>query len=572
MSGGLLSSKKKDDILAQLNTILDSKDFSGSDRFRKFLSFVVHETLAGREHEIKAYTIATCVFDRDRNFDSLLDPVVRVEASKLRGKLENYYLRRHGSGKDLIKIEIPKGTYVPTFTYIAPNNISDKNLAAPGPKQAEQHSTALLQRSSAKEQDIVAAEQKITPVSENAFSQSKLQASSQLYKTSIAILPFTNMSSAKEIDYLLNGVAEELAIALTRFEDIMVISAYGMNQNNPVMDKQISYNLPGVRFLLCGSGQFDKKNFRMRIKLLDASSHCTLWAEKFNTPYTTTGLFGIVDATVDQVAARVGDSFGYIKRTLFKERPARHTEEIKAYEAILLYHNWAANLQNDRFVRAKEALEAAITIDPNYALAHAMLADIYATHYQWGYSLFPHDLEKAQELSHRSLELDSHCQHAQWSKAYLCYLTRDKEQFEHLARLTLSINPADTNIAAAIGQKLALLGNWEEGLGIIEETLKLNPFLPDWFRAGTYAYYYQNGDFEAALSEAKQITTPSMAPMLRAAAYGILGFKEEAQKELLDFLDINPTFATEHQELLTRIFFQESLVAALTKGFKVAGL
>lgn len=565
VSGGLFSSKKKDDVLAQLNIILDSKDFSGSDRFRKFLSFVVQETLAGNEHELKAYTIATSVFNRDKNFDPLLDPVVRVEASKLRSKLENYYLRRQDSGKDLIKIEIPKGAYVPTFTYLTTNEVSDNNFAWEELEQSEQ--PGLLTKD-----ETTAATQPAAPATANALGQHKLQTGSHLYKTSIAILPFTNMSSDKEIDYLLNGVAEELAIALTRFEDIMVISAYGMDQDNHMTDEKISSNLSGVRFLLSGSGQFDKKIFRMRIKLLDASSRCTLWAEKFNTPYTTSGLFGIVDATVDQVAARVADSFGYIKRALFKERPARHTEEIKAYEAILLYHNWAANLQNDRFVRAKEALEAAITIDPNYALAHAMLADIYAAHYQWGYSLFPNDLEKAQELSNRSLELDSHCQHAQWSKAYLCYLTRDKEQFEYLARLALSLNPADTNIAAAVGQKLALSGNWEEGLGIIEEALKLNPFLPDWFRVGTYAYNYQNGDFEAALSEAKQITTPSMAPMLRAAAYGILGHKEEAQKELTDFLRITPHFATEHQELLTRIFFQESLVKALTKGFKVAGL
>ena len=78
------------DILAQLDTILESNDFSASNRFRDFLRFVVEETLAGRENELKAYTIATCVFGRDKSFDPLLDPVVRVEAAKLRNKLENY--------------------------------------------------------------------------------------------------------------------------------------------------------------------------------------------------------------------------------------------------------------------------------------------------------------------------------------------------------------------------------------------------------------------------------------------------------------------------------------------------
>ena len=87
----LNQSQNHEDILTQLDTILESNDFFASNRFRDFLRFVVEETLAGREHELKAYTIATCVFGRDKNFDPLLDPVVRVEAAKLRSKLENYY-------------------------------------------------------------------------------------------------------------------------------------------------------------------------------------------------------------------------------------------------------------------------------------------------------------------------------------------------------------------------------------------------------------------------------------------------------------------------------------------------
>jgi hypothetical protein len=108
----------KQAVKEQLEVILESKDFSASDRFRQFLRFVVEETLAGHENELKAYTIATQVFGRDKNFDPLLDPVVRVEASKLRNKLEQFYLRRKGRNKDKVLIGIPKGTYVPTFSII----------------------------------------------------------------------------------------------------------------------------------------------------------------------------------------------------------------------------------------------------------------------------------------------------------------------------------------------------------------------------------------------------------------------------------------------------------------------
>ena len=543
------------DILAQLDTILESNDFSASNRFRDFLRFVVEETLAGRENELKAYTIATCVFGRDKSFDPLLDPVVRVEAAKLRNKLENFYLKRAGTGKDVIKIEIPKGTYVPVFNYI--DELHHSNLLPNNEAQAGQNNL----------NSTDPATGKLLPGKDDGPAHTALQ------KVSIAILPFANISSSREIDHLLSGMAEELAIALTKFDDITVISAHAMHMENfGTTDPNTFSSALGARFILYGSAQLDNKIIRVRIKLADTATHSTLWAEKFDEPYTATGLFGIIDTTVCQVAAQIGDSFGYIKRTLFNEFPVQRTGELKAYEAILYYHHWAANLHQDRFIKAKEALDFAIEADPGYALAHAMLSDIYAAHYQWGYTLFPNDLEMQQKLADRAVELDPHCQHAQWAKAYGFYLTREREQFEHLARLALSINPSDTNIAAAVGQKLAMAGNWDEGLEIIETAIHLNPFLPSWFRTATYTYNYINEDYELALSEAKRINTPHMGHMLRAAAYGALGIKDAAKSELEEFLTVNPGFTQNHQELLLRIFFQDSVVKALMKGFKNAGL
>src|SRR6185312_13291241 len=84
-----------------------------SARNRKLLEYVVGETLAGRADRIKAYTLATVVFERGPDFDPQLDPVVRLEASRLRKALEHYYLT---AGKDdPVRIDIPKGSYIPTF-------------------------------------------------------------------------------------------------------------------------------------------------------------------------------------------------------------------------------------------------------------------------------------------------------------------------------------------------------------------------------------------------------------------------------------------------------------------------
>src|SRR3954471_14362944 len=97
-----------------LQRIVASREFMNSDRKRRFLKFVVEETLAGHADRIKAYTIALDVFDRDPSFDPATDPVVRIEAGRLRRCLEHYYLSEGAA--DPVQITIPKGGYMPRFT------------------------------------------------------------------------------------------------------------------------------------------------------------------------------------------------------------------------------------------------------------------------------------------------------------------------------------------------------------------------------------------------------------------------------------------------------------------------
>jgi len=96
-----------------LHHVLASRDFVNSERKRRFLKFVVQETLAGRAGRIKAYAIALEVFDREPSFNLAADPVVRIEAGRLRRCLEHYYLVEGAA--DRIRITIPKGGYVPQF-------------------------------------------------------------------------------------------------------------------------------------------------------------------------------------------------------------------------------------------------------------------------------------------------------------------------------------------------------------------------------------------------------------------------------------------------------------------------
>jgi len=101
------------EIRAALADVLASAPFSKSAQLTNFLRFVVEETLAGRSERIKAYTIATAALGRDETFDPQADPIVRVEAARLRRALRTYYA--DGGAAQPIVIELPTGTYAPVF-------------------------------------------------------------------------------------------------------------------------------------------------------------------------------------------------------------------------------------------------------------------------------------------------------------------------------------------------------------------------------------------------------------------------------------------------------------------------
>ena len=108
----------EEEVRLELQKMLASKDFDSSSRNRRFLTFVVEETLAGRGNRIKAYNVALAVFDRSSDFDPLTDPIVRIEASRLRRSIEHYYLT--GGLADRVCIAMPKGSYVAAFAYANP--------------------------------------------------------------------------------------------------------------------------------------------------------------------------------------------------------------------------------------------------------------------------------------------------------------------------------------------------------------------------------------------------------------------------------------------------------------------
>ncbi|MEO7275311.1 MAG: hypothetical protein ABIX28_16045 [Vicinamibacterales bacterium] len=103
----------EDRVLGQLAKLLESSAFANAERARSLLKFVVEEAVGGRLDRLKEYTIGAEALGKGDSFDPRTDPIVRAEASRLRGRLERYYAS--DGLTDPIVVILPKGGYVPRF-------------------------------------------------------------------------------------------------------------------------------------------------------------------------------------------------------------------------------------------------------------------------------------------------------------------------------------------------------------------------------------------------------------------------------------------------------------------------
>ena len=168
-------------VNAQLERVLMTEPFQNSGTLSRFLRFIVEETLAGRESELKEYIIAIKVLSRRNDFNPQSDPIVRIHAGRLRRALNEYY---QGAGKhDSITSGIPKGAYVPAFST----------------------NTGAIQQST---------------------QELKKQQPASRKRITVAVLPFNNVSSDASAVAFADGLADHISTALTRYSELSVISYY----------------------------------------------------------------------------------------------------------------------------------------------------------------------------------------------------------------------------------------------------------------------------------------------------------------------------------------------------------
>ncbi len=498
--------------------MLSSPDFHATPQQIALLKFVVNQTLAGNAHEIKGYTVATRVFGRGPDFDQSIDPVVSIQASRLRRAMERYYLTVGES--DPIRIDIPKGTYVPTFRGQLPNH---------------------------------------QPIgTEPAASVSVMQT-----WPTVLVRPLENLTNQPEDNYLSIGLTAELAHALSHYKEIRVLEAIQRDAETRPPESDID-------FVIDGSVRRDPMSIRVAIRLCDARRCIQLWSGKYQGDFEAAGMISFQEDVASEVAVHVAGDNATISKHYAGMTRRKAAPELTTYEAMLRFWENNTLLMPQSMGRAIRALEAAVAREPDDGLAWSMLGSLYADNYSMEIADIPTPLQKAAEFAERGASIDPTNRRIRLILGYVRLLEKKLQKACHEAETAYNLCPNSLVVLDAIGWLMALAGEWERGIKWIEKAIKLNPYYHPWVRYPIYFNWLRLGNYKKAYQETLYFMMPELFwdPLLKASACGHLGRNEEGQAGFRALLTLKPDFAQRGRLLVSKGMVHENIAERIIEGLR----
>jgi len=254
-------------INQQLDKIFLDPFFMNSDILRKFLSFIVEETLSGHANWLKEYTIGVNVLNKSTDFKPQDNSIVRIHAGRLRRALHNYY---NGVGAfDSIQISIPKGRYVPVFTEVGDLAINQLNNI--GNTLMDTSAAALTKKAEV-----------------------------------IAVLPFQHFHNNVVENSLVEGVGLQLTNALMQFENYSVVAYYTMRDLwKKTLDIAKLASVVDARYIISGNIQNNENKLRSHIQVIDAHSGIQAWSCMYEGDFAPENIFKLQDDIVQFIISEL---------------------------------------------------------------------------------------------------------------------------------------------------------------------------------------------------------------------------------------------------------------------------
>ena len=474
---GLEPSPDQQAIQSHLERALASPEFAASPRLARFLAFVVETALAGKSEQIKESLVAVEVYGRRPDYNPQVDSTVRVEAGRLRARLRQYY---EASGQqETMRIELPKGAYVPVFRLFQPP-------AAPYAKARFPLSPAVAIAAS-----LVAG----------AILLLELRNDRGRAIDSIAVLPFVNLSEEQAAAGLSDRITEELTMLLGRDASVRVAARGAMARyRNGAADLRRIGKDHGVRAVLEGSIRTDGDKVVVTAHLVDTRTGYHLWADRYERNAGPRVPSDVARRVVSQLRNVVR---GEVRKAFDADRK---TLEIyhHAYDLLRIpvLKNGPPGKLPDTVIEAVRLFRAVTAQSPGFAKGWAGLAEAAEWEYEVRGNQPPERLAEARAAAERAVELAPDLVEGWMILTSIRFFREwDFEGASTACRRAIELDPRNTSARQRYVDILRVQGRMDEARFEIGQAIELQPAAAP-LRMRRALMLYEEGRYDEALREA----------------------------------------------------------------------
>ena len=394
-------------------------------------------------------------------------------------------------------------------------------------------------------------------------------------KPSIAVLPFTNLSSDPEQDYFADGMVEDIITGLSRSNSLFVIARHSTftYKGKAVDIKQVGGEL-GVRYVLQGSVRKAGRRIRVSGQLIDTSTDAHIWADKFDSDLDD--IFDLQDRLTSSVIGAISPK---LERAEMERARRKPTESLQAYDYYLRALFVIYQFTREGHAEALTLTKVAISLDPAFALAYALAANNFVQRKAFGWMVdAASERVEARQFAERATQLDKDdpLVLALSGQTYSYVLEEPENGAIFLARAVA----LDPNLVVArnwYGWTQIYLGNVDSAIEHFTSAIRLSPLDPRLFllQAGMAYGHFFAGRYEESLSWAtsaiqRQPNFPAAQRMV-VASLAMAGRIAEARRACDAVLKAEPTLSISGIQDKTPFRRRED-VEKLGQAYRVVGI
>ena len=366
---------------------------------------------------------------------------------------------------------------------------------------------------------------------------------------SIAVLPFTVMSTEPEQEFFADGVSEDIITALSKVSRLLVVarSSTLVYKDSATDVKKVSRDL-GVRYVLEGSVRSAGGRIRLSAQLVDATTGLHVWGDRYDRELKD------IFAVQDEITREIVTAMDVQLRQGEQHRVwARGTQDIEAWECVRVATDAVLGGSLEERPRAFELIGRALELDPDYAIAWALKAWLHFGEADVGGGIGSKEAVNEAQASafacgRRALEIDPDCAEAYGILALTHLNAGEHEKALEMTERAVAMAPNNAEILGGVASAvMRKSGRPKRGAELVKKAMRLSPFYRPGLLRALANNYRLSGRLEEAIAcyrESLKRESGYLAPYVNlVSALGELGRSEEAKEAIGKIYELAPNFS-----------------------------